>query len=228
MAPSPGASEPSASGHQAASARPVSFTVWSDFLCPWCYVAALRLADVKREAGAALRVEWRSFLLRPSAEPRPLDRFRQYTTSWLRPAEAEPSAEFHVWDTDTPPPSHSRPPAIAGKAAASFGPDTFDRFHLALMRAYFVDNRTVSERAVILDVAAAVELDTDEFAARLDAHGDEYEAAVVDDHKAALAQGIAAVPTVLVETEGAIDGEHVLSGAMTTEQYLKVVARLGS
>ncbi len=225
MAPSPGASGPSVSGHQAASALPVSFTVWSDFLCPWCYVAALRLEEVQREAGDALRVEWRSFLLRPNAEPRPLDRFRQYTTSWLRPAEAEPGAEFHVWDSDTPPPSHSRPPAIAGKAAASFGPVAFDRFHLALMRAYFVDNRTVSERAVILDVAGAVGLDPDEFATRLDAHGDEYDAAVVADHKAALAQGIAAVPTVVVE---AIDDEYVLSGAMATEQYLKVVARLGS
>lgn len=203
-------------------AGPVTFRVWSDVLCPWCYVTAVRLEEVKRAARDALVVEWRSFLLRPRAEARPLDRFRQYAQSWRRPAEAEPRAGFRMWDGDAEPPSHSLPPAIAGKVAASFGGDAFDRFHLALMRAYFVENRTVSERAVALSVAAEAGLDAGEFAARLDMHAQEFADMAVAEHKDALARGIAAVPAVVVA------GEYVLTGAMSVEQYSKVVARFGS
>ena len=201
--------------------EPVRFTVWSDFLCPWCYVAALRLDQLQRDVGDIVSIEWRSFLLRPQSTDRPLDKFTTYTQSWMRPAEAEPTAGFHVWSGDHAPPSHSMPPAIAGKAVKDvFGADGFHRFHLALMRAYFADNRTISARDVILDVAAAVDLDGEKLRKALDARAGEYEHEVVDDHTAALAQGIAAVPTAL------IDDEYMLQGAMTLAQYQKVVARL--
>jgi len=59
-----------------------------------------------------------------------------------------------------------------------------------------------------------------ELARRLDEQSDAYEAAVVADHRRALAQGIAAVPTVV------IDHEYLLQGALRLEQYRKVVERL--
>jgi predicted DsbA family dithiol-disulfide isomerase len=201
----------------------VRFSVWSDFLCPWCYVAAARLEAVHREAGDALDIEWRAFLLRPTAEERSRERFTRYTESWARPASMEPQTKFRTWSGEHPPPSHSMPSAIAGKAVLhAFGRDPFDRFHLALMRAYFEENRTISQRDVILDVASTVDIDAAALGAQLGERSAEFEAEVVADHKAALAQGIAAVPTVLV------NDEYVLSGAMTVEQYLRVVSRLAS
>jgi predicted DsbA family dithiol-disulfide isomerase len=90
------------------------------------------------------------------------------------------------------------------------------------MRAYFTDNRTISDREVMLDVAAAVALDPRKLDDALEAGKGEYEQQVVDDHRAALAEGIAAVPTAVV------NDEYLLQGAMTLEQYQKVVARLAS
>jgi predicted DsbA family dithiol-disulfide isomerase len=203
---------------------PVHFTVWSDFLCPWCFVAAVRLEALHREVGDLLEIEWRAFLLRPHPEERPLDKFTHYTERWmLGPGAAEPDAPFRAWSGEHAPPSHSMPSAIAGKAVFhEFGADGFDRFHLALMRAYFADNRTISDRVVILDVAAAVGLDADALAARLDASSDALEAEVIADHKDALAHGIAAVPTVV------INDEYMLQGAMKLEQYQRVISRLAS
>jgi predicted DsbA family dithiol-disulfide isomerase len=202
---------------------PVHFTVWSDYLCPWCYVAAVRLHDMQRELGDVVTIEWRSFLLRPQVEQRSLERFTRYTERWAGPAAAEPGATFRTWSGDHPPPSHSMPSAVCGKAVLrEFGPDGFDRFHLALMNAYFAENRTISDRAVMLDVARAVGLDTERLVARLDGETAELEAAVVADHKEALSRGIAAVPTAVV------DDEYLLQGAMSGEQYRRVVARLGS
>lgn len=203
------------------SASPVRFAIWSDFLCPWCYVTALRLDEVRREVGDVVTFEWHSFALRPVAKDRPLDAFTRYTEGWARCAAAEPRASFHTWAGEHSPPSHSMPCLIAGKAVMhDFGTDGFDRFHLALMRAYFSENRTISDREVMLEVADAVGLDAPALSKRLDADHDSLEAEVVADHRDALARGIAAVPTVV------IDEEYMLQGAMTVEQYRKVVARL--
>jgi predicted DsbA family dithiol-disulfide isomerase len=38
----------------------VPLVVYSDYLCPWCYLAEHRLALLQREFGAALTLEWRS------------------------------------------------------------------------------------------------------------------------------------------------------------------------
>jgi predicted DsbA family dithiol-disulfide isomerase len=184
----------------------------------------VRLEALHQELSDLLVIEWRAFLLRPSLEERPLDKFTRYTERWmLGPGAAESDAPFHVWSGVHAPPSHSMPSWIAGKAVLhEFGTDGFDRFHLALMRAYFADNRTISDRAVILDVAASVELDTDALAARIADSSDALEAEVIADHKAALALGIAAVPTAVV------NDEYMLQGAMQREQYHRVVSRLAS
>jgi predicted DsbA family dithiol-disulfide isomerase len=184
-------------------------------------VAALRLEELRHEAGDALRVEWRAFLLRPVAEERPLDRFTRYTESWARPLGAEPRAAFRTWSGEHQPPSHSMPCAVAGKVVRRvFGDDGFDRFHMELMRRYFVENLTISDRAVILDAAAACGLDAGVLEEHLDADAAAAEAEVVADHRDALQRGITGVPTVVVEDE------YLLQGAMTLEQYRKVVARL--
>ena len=47
----------------------VAFDVWSDYLCPWCNVAATRLHQLEDEFGADVELRWRSFLLRPEPEP---------------------------------------------------------------------------------------------------------------------------------------------------------------
>ena len=181
----------------------------------------MRLDQLQQEVGDALAIEWRAFLLRPREEERSVEAFTHYTERWARCAEAEPAAEFHTWSGAHAPPTRSQPSAIAGKAVRdTFGADAFGRFHLALMHAYFAENRTISDRAVILDVADACGLDGAELARRLDEQSDAYEAAVVADHRRALAQGIAAVPTVV------IDHEYLLQGALRLEQYRKVVERL--
>ncbi|MGH7291850.1 MAG: DsbA family oxidoreductase, partial [Myxococcota bacterium] len=62
---------------------PVVLDVWSDYLCPWCKVAAVRLHALEGEFGDALVLRWNSFLLRPQPEPnRDLEKFRRYTESW--------------------------------------------------------------------------------------------------------------------------------------------------
>lgn len=47
----------------------VQIDVWSDYVCPFCYLAEPTLARIKQEFGDAVRVTWRAFELRPAPVP---------------------------------------------------------------------------------------------------------------------------------------------------------------
>ena len=146
-----------------------------------------------------------------------MDKFRRYTESWKVPAAQPDAGEFRVWSTDEAPPSHSVPPNVAVKAAAVQGRDAFERYHLALMRAYFYENRNVTDTTTILDVAAACGLDMVRFEADL---ADEAIArSVLADHNEAFELGITGVPTVVV------DGVLPVPGAQDLRFYRHVIEK---
>jgi predicted DsbA family dithiol-disulfide isomerase len=180
----------------------------------------VRLEQLADEYGDALALEWRSFLLRPEPRPRGVEEFRNYTRSWRRPAALEPAARFREWATEAPPPSHSIPAAVAGKVAASFGPDAFGRYHRALLHAYFAENRTISERDVLVAVAGEVGLPADEFDTRLAHGGGVAHRRVITEHVEAIDTGIFAVPAVIA------GGGRVVTGAVELDAYRRLVVRV--
>jgi predicted DsbA family dithiol-disulfide isomerase len=205
----------------------VAFDVWSDVLCPWCYVAAVRLDRLRAELDGALELRWHSFLLQPQPRPKPLDSFRRYTERWFAPngpAAAAPDVEFRPW-RDEMPPSHSVPPAIAVEGAKHFGEPRATRYHLALMRAYFVDHRDVAARDVVIAVAQDVGIDPAELIDVLRADGTALHDRVVADHHAALDEGITAVPAVVIP---APNGRFPIPGAQELETYRRTFARVAA
>jgi predicted DsbA family dithiol-disulfide isomerase len=179
--------------------------VYSDYLCPWCYLGTVRLARIAEEFGDRLQWQWRSFLLRPQPDPRrTLEKFRAYTQSWQRPA-AEPDAPvFHVWESDAGPPSHSVPPHLAAKAAAQLGPDAFHRMHDRLMRAYFTENRDITDADTLLALWRELEFPEEAFARTADPV---LLQETIAQHNEALEHGIDGVPAVRMQgREGAVIG----------------------
>jgi predicted DsbA family dithiol-disulfide isomerase len=163
-----------------------------------------------------LDLVWKSYLLRPHAEPKPLEKFRRYTESWMRPAAQEGAPEFRVWATSENPPSHSIPSSVAVKAAAR--QNAFDRYHVALMQAYFARNLDVSARETIVLVARECGLDVELFERDLDDPA--LVEAVVAEHNEAIELGVTAVPCVV------LDGGFVLPGSQERAVYISIVRRL--
>jgi predicted DsbA family dithiol-disulfide isomerase len=196
----------------------VHLVVWSDYLCPWCYLGTARIRRLEEEFGDALRVEWRAFLLRPSPQPgRSLDRFRTYTRSWLRPA-AEPDAPaFRPWASDEGPPSHSVPAHAAAKAAASLDAEAFRRMHDRLLRAYFTESRDISARATLETLWLECGLPAAAFER---AFTPETHEAVLAEHRDALAHGVTGVPAVMM-----VGNDVPTLGAMPYETYRRWLAR---
>ena len=136
-----------------------------------------------------------------------MEKFRAYTRSWERPASQPEGGRFRQWSTDEPPPTHSIPPNVALKAAAELG--HFDEYHLAVMDAYFYQNRNVTDAANLIDIATTVGIDGGEFERLL--HDENLTRAVVADYNEAREQGVTGVPTVVLGEGFAIPGAQDLA-----------------
>lgn len=193
--------------------------VYSDFLCPWCWNVATKLASVQQQLGAALTIEWRAYLLRPQAQPgRDLAKFRAYTQGWLRVAEDEPRAAFRPWTGDAGPPTHSIPPHVVAKAAARFGADPGTRMRDRLFRAYFTESRDISDAATLRTLWSEAGLEHGAFDA-IDTSARTRE--VLADHAEAQSLGATGVPAVRLA-----DQDFVLVGAQPEAVYLRWLRKI--
>lgn len=213
---------------------PLRFIVYSDYLCPWCYNASVRLRGIEAEYAGAIELDWRSYLLRPErrkhANPEAaLEKFRLYTESWLRPAAESDSGRFQVWSSGEGPPSHSVPAHVVSKAAKRLGPEAFSSMHDRLMEAYFGENRDISRMEVLRALWDELELPGEVFDGidgmdGIDGtdgrEGSELLDAVLADHREALDCGATGVPAVRLEGNPA-----VIVGAHPVELYRRWVDR---
>jgi predicted DsbA family dithiol-disulfide isomerase len=173
---------------------------------------------LERELGAAVRVEWRSYLLRPAPAPgRDLERFRDYTRSWLRAAAEPDSGEFRTWQGAAGPPSHSLPAHCVAKAAARVSQAAFRTLHRRLLRAYFAESRDVSDRHALRRLWDEVGLPAEGFQA---ADDPAILQQVLADHEEALRLGVTGVPAVRLA-----EGDVAIVGAHPVELYRRWVAR---
>lgn len=188
--------------------------IWSDIVCPWCYVGKARFEKALSGFPHRDQVEvvYRSFELDPGYPP---DR-RETTLAMLSRKYGMPEAQ-----------ARSAEARIAGLAQAEgLGFDsnrpvgnTFDLhrvIHLArakgaqqelltaLNQAYFGQGRQVFDRDVITEVADAAGLDTGAVTEVLDS--DEYAEAVREDEREARELGISGVPFFVFDMALGVSG----------------------
>jgi len=193
----------------------VRLDVFSDYLCPWCYNAAVRLRAVQQDYGDRLRMHWRTFPLIPDRQPgrRATEKTRE---SRQRVGAEEPAARFVSPPIDTPLPSSSVPALTAAKCAERQGEAGFARLHESLFVAHFRDNLDISRYDVLCDLAARSGLDVERF--RTDyASSEVYEAVLHDCAEGTGWFGVSAVPTVI------FNEKLSLVGAVPVERYRAMI-----
>ena len=194
--------------------------VWSDVVCPWCYIGKRRLEDAldRFEHADQVEVVWRSFELDPSAPPtREGDYATRLATKYRIPveeAEAMIDRMTRVGD-DT---------GVDMRFDRARPGNTFDAhrlLHLAadrglqgalkerLLAATFTEGRPIGERETLVRLAGEVGLDEEE--ARGVLAGDAYAADVRADERQAQAFGIGAVPFFV------LDGRYGVPGAQPSD-----------
>lgn len=193
----------------------INITVYSDYLCPWCYIAAVRLQRIEEEYGERVDVTRKSFpLLRQ--EIKGYDFRPHMTRSWLRAREEESSIGFNPWPDTTPLPSSSLPAQEAAKCARLQGKDAFGRFHMLLLKALFEQNRDISDREVLISLAAEAKLDKERFTSDFDSVAQRDE--VLADYREGVEDTrFSGVPTAILSETA------VLEGAVPIEIYRRAV-----
>ena len=202
---------------------PLRLRVWSDYLCPWCYNASVRLERLEQELGPALELEWRAYLLRPTPRApggdrgEALERFVRYTETWLRPASEPDGGRFRVWETTEGPPSHSVPAHVAARAARAVGPGAFRALHARLLEAYFAENRDISRADVLHALWGEAGLPAAAFERTLDPA---LEREVRAEHAEATRLGVTGVPAAQLAGM-----DTALVGALPLETYRRWLRR---
>jgi predicted DsbA family dithiol-disulfide isomerase len=210
----------------------IDVEIWSDVVCPWCYIGKRRFERAIDELGDEIdvRFAFRPYQLDPTASPGKTEPVANtYARKFGGPERAaqimqhvtETAAvdgiEFHLdralrantllahrllWLAEQP----GSPVAQA---------DVKER----LLCAYFVDGLDVGDPDVLATCAAEVGFDRDEVLAFFES--DRGVAEVRDDIERAGDLGITAVPTFVV------NGQWAIPGAQDTDTFVNVLRRLG-
>lgn len=181
---------------------PFTVTVWSDYVCPWCYVGTSELATLSGEFD--FTVDWRPFLLRPDApeEGWPLpDRIKAFNANPENPLRARARAlGISLVQRDVVP--NSRRAHEATEYARAQG--RLEAFHHGLIERYWSHGADLHDWAVLEEVARSVGLDGHAMRTEVDAGA--WKAAMEDGLAAAAELGVSAVPTFIVGGRIAIQG----------------------
>jgi len=202
--------------------QPVQIEVWSDYVCPFCYMVEPVLEQLRQEYGDTVQVHWRAFELRPEPTPTLEPAGEYLRNTWERivyPMAAERGMTLRL----PPVQPRSRKAFEAAEFAREAG--QFDAFHRALFQAFFQEGRDIGDLAVLSALAASVGLDAEELGRAL-AEG-RYTERVLRDQELARTLSLTGVPAMLVRPSEGQQGVLV-NGAQsyeTMEEAVKYVRR---
>lgn len=210
--------------------KPLRIDIWSDVVCPWCWIGKHRLRAALAalgEAGERVEIHWHAYQLDPESDETPVPLRQAYekkfggaqrTEQILSQTQATGRAEGLPFDFDRGQVRVSTLKAhrliwLAGREGDA------DKVGEALFRAHFAEGRNLADTQTLVDAGAAGGLPEARVRALLDS--DEGVAEVRAQLGQAQALGIQAVPTFV------LDGRLAVQGAQTPEVFRQVFERLG-
>ncbi|TLX58332.1 DsbA family oxidoreductase [Stutzerimonas nosocomialis] len=136
----------------------IRIDVWSDYVCPVCYIQLPVIKQLAHELGPRASLVWHAFELRPEPVLVPDPDAEEPGDDWSR--EAFPMASLRQIVPRRP---VGQPPSRKAFEMAAFARERgcFDTVHEALFRAYFEEGRDIGEEVVLLELAQELGLDTD-------------------------------------------------------------------
>jgi predicted DsbA family dithiol-disulfide isomerase len=202
--------------------------IWSDVVCPWCYIGKRRLESAleRFDHRDEIEVEFRSFELDPFAQAgqdEGLDErlARKYgvdlekaraMNARVTEAAAGEGLEYHL---DIARPGNTFDVHRLIHLAAAEGRQAAMKERA--MAAYFTEGRQIGDRDTLVDLAAEVGIDRDR--ARRALESDEFAAEVRADEREATELGITGVPFFV------LDRRYGVSGAQPPEVMLGALER---
>lgn len=218
-------------------ARTLRIDIWSDVMCPWCYVGwgNLEQALDQLEGEIEAEVHWHAFELNPDMARegeertahiarkyrRTLEQSRAVQGQMREAAEAagvsldykgeEPAPAAMMWNTFA---AHR----LLTWAGEALGPAKQTELKLALFKAHFNQRRRIGESEVLLDIAEEAGLPRDGAALALDS--EEMAHKTRAEERAAWDMNITGVPAMVIENK------FLIPGAQPAQGYVNILRRV--
>jgi len=200
--------------------------IWSDVMCPFCYIGKRRFEHALEQFEYADRVdiEWRSFQLNPDMETDPDANINEYL------------ADSKGWSLEKAKQMNQRVTDMAAEIGLEYNMDqavvanSFNAHRLiqfaktnnkgdeaeeALFRAYFTDGKNMDDLDTLVAIGKDIGLDGHDVRAVLE--GDQFANAVKHDIQTAKGMNIRGVPFFL------FDRKYGVSGAQETQTFLQAL-----
>lgn len=200
--------------------------IWSDIMCPFCYIGKRRFEQALNQFEYAddVEIEWRSFQLNPDMETDPDASINEYL------------AKSKGWSVDKARQMNDRVTNMAAEEGLEYHMDqavvanSFDAHRLiqfaksqdvgdeaeeALFQAYFTEGKNMDDPDALVEIAGQIGLSAQETRKMLES--DQYANAVKHDLQTAQAMNIRGVPFFLFNRKFAV------SGAQESETFLKAL-----
>jgi len=196
----------------------LSLVMFSDFICPFCYIGFETVRNLKPEFG--FEIEWKGFQIHP-----------EWPAGGLAAAEyrrgMDPETRRMMWARITSLGENvglemKSPERLANSrlalAAAEFAKECgkAEVFEERVFRAYFTQNLDISSQGVLADLAIEAGLDRRDFELALQSN--RYERRLDDNAVAARERGVDGVPTFFI-------GDYPLVGAQSEQVMRQIFQR---
>lgn len=203
--------------------------VWSDFVCPFCYIGKRRFEEAleKFPYKNDVTVEYKSYELDPSAEKNPNKNFHELLadkfgmsieeaktkneTIRKQAAEAGLIYNFHAMQHTNTFDAHRVAKYAAGQGK---GNEITERF----LKAYFTESKHIGDHTTLIALAVEVGLDLNEVTTFLPEN--DYASHVRADEKQARQIGVQGVPFFV------FNEKYAVSGAQPPEVFLGVFEKV--
>jgi predicted DsbA family dithiol-disulfide isomerase len=203
--------------------------IWSDVMCPFCYIGKRKFEHALREFGGEeeVEVEWKSFQLNPSMKTSPGKNINQYL------------AEIKGWTIEQAKEMNARVAAMAKEEGLDYDFDraivanSFDAHRLiqyakrndkgdlaeeSLFKAYFIDGKNTADHETLLGLGKEIGLDETELKKVLS--GNDFADEVRADVEEANEIGVRGVPFFV------FNRKYAVSGAQPSEIFLKTMQKV--
>jgi predicted DsbA family dithiol-disulfide isomerase len=201
----------------------VRIDIWSDVVCPWCYIGVTRFDRALASFDGEVTVRLHPFQLDPDApipgvpaRVRYAAKFGDEADALLARVSNEGARDGLTFNWDRAITANTFDAHRSLAYARRSGRDR--ELELQLFRAYFAGGLDVSDRAVLVDAGALVGLDRAALAAYLESDEgvDEVRAELV----AGIERGITAVPSFVFEDE------FMIPGAVDTASFERILEQM--
>ena len=197
----------------------LKITVYSDYICPFCYVGHHRLLRLRDSYD--LKINWCFLEIHPetSKAGEPIDSLDYPSEQWqkmmdnLERIATEENIPLSTIDFIT----NSKDALLLSEAAKQCGRDVFYELHEKLFSAYFVDGKNIGDRNILKGIAESCDID----ATTIDSSWTDtkYPQRLLDNFNSARKHDVQSVPSFVF-------GERVLTGVVSESTFRDAAKKL--